>query len=393
TARDVVYSLRRLSATEAFDNRLHLDDVADVTAPDDATVVIHARGAKRNLLNSLRSARIVPEGATAASLEAAPDGTGPYRVDEWDPGKSLRLRRYVSYWGTAPALAQVEYRLGQGPDEAAAGVAAGRYGLAQLSSRKAAAVVAGLPRISVVRRESLFVHYLVFDLCRDEDPRCARRRDPFRDPRVRQAIDLAVDRRRLVQALPYPAVAAAEIVPRFVFGFDPRIEVPTHDPDRARDLLRAAGVGPSATMPLLTRRILEPTALVLKSQLALVGLDVAVEALPDKDFFAAQGRREAPLCLDRNACLSGDAGEMLKAFARSGRADPALRAAITRSEEVEDVEDRRGELQALIRRVGQDRALVPLYGSEDVYGFDRSLAWKPRVDGLIRAAEITPAEP
>jgi peptide/nickel transport system substrate-binding protein len=392
TARDVVYSLKRLQANEAFYNRVHLGDVAEVTALEDSTVVIRVGGPKRNLLNSLRSAAIVPEGATETSLESAPDGTGPYRIDAWERGKTLRLRRNTSYWGRAPSLPEVEYRLGQSPDEAAAGLVAGRFGFAQIGSRKAESAVTVLPRVVVLHRESLFVHSLVFDPCPDQDPRCWERSKPFRDRRVRQAFDLAVDRRALVEPLPYDTVPAAEIVPRFVFGFDPGIEPATHDPERARGLLKEAGFGSGIAVRLLTRRILEQTASLLKEQLAVVGIDVAIQALPDAEFFAAEERREAPVYLDRSACSTGDAGEVLKAFARSGRADPDLRSAIAKSEEIEEVGERRMALQGLVRRVTTDLAMVPLYGSQDVYGLDRSLAWKPRMDGLIHAADIGLAE-
>jgi ABC-type transport system substrate-binding protein len=182
-------------------------------------------------------------------------------------------------------------------------------------------------------------------------------------------------------------------VPRFIFGFDPGIELTAHDPERARGLLKEAGFGSGIAVKLLTRRILEQAALLLKRQLAVVGVDLAIEALPDVEFFAAEGRREAPVYLDRSSCGTGDAGEVLKAFARSGRAEPDLRAAIARTDEIEDAGERRLALQALVRRISKDDlAMVPLYGSQDVYGLDRSLAWKPRMDGLIRAADIGVAD-
>jgi hypothetical protein len=36
----------------------------------------------------------------------------------------------------------------------------------------------------------------------------------------------------------------------------------------------------------------------------------------------------------------------------------------------------------------QDLALIPLYADEDIYAVDRSLAWRPRNDGMVLAAEV-----
>ena len=39
-----------------------------------------------------------------------PIGTGPYKIDYWDHGQRLVLRRNDTYWGTEPEFARADYQ-------------------------------------------------------------------------------------------------------------------------------------------------------------------------------------------------------------------------------------------------------------------------------------------
>jgi hypothetical protein len=45
-------------------------------------------------------------------------------------------------------------------------------------------------------------------------------------------------------------------------------------------------------------------------------------------------------------------------------------------------------LQTVVGKAMQDLVLIPLYADEDIYAMDRSLAWRPRNDGMVLAAEV-----
>jgi hypothetical protein len=49
-------------------------------------------------------------------------------------------------------------------------------------------------------------------------------------------------------------------------------------------------------------------------------------------------------------------------------------------------------LREIMRKVADERPLVPIGIVEDVYAIRNGYAWQPREDGDIRAAEITLAE-
>ena len=39
-----------------------------------------------------------------------PIGTGPYKIDDWEPARSCVLKRNDDYWGKKPAFAKAEYQ-------------------------------------------------------------------------------------------------------------------------------------------------------------------------------------------------------------------------------------------------------------------------------------------
>jgi peptide/nickel transport system substrate-binding protein len=400
-AADVVYSYGRLlgSADRDLELRGYLRNISEVHVLDDRTIQIKTLGPARILLNKLSHVPIVPEGATRESLSAAPDGTGPYVVASHTGHEAIALVRNERYWGQPPALRRVELALGRNADEALSGLLAGRYQLVKCDSKRAEAAVAG--RFDVLRRDNVFVKYLAFDLDRDETPFCPVRPNPFKNPLVRRAIQLSIDRQRLGAGLSNYAVPATQPVPRLVFGFNPAIGDVVPDLDEARALLRKAGLPSGFSVVLHARRTLGEAPALLREQLAAVGIDVDVRVLADDAFFELLSRNGATLWINRYGCSSGDASDFLDAVVHSpdpghrfgmsnyGRySNAALDKAIERSGGIEKPEERRNAVQQILAQVMQELVLLPLYSDQDVYVLDRSFSWEPRSDSYVHAAEV-----
>lgn len=400
-AGDVVYSFNRLLRDSSLAMRSYLLSVSEVRAIDADTVQIRTSRPLRNLLNRLSFVLIVPKGSSAATLKASTDGTGPYILVEWMPGQRIRLRRHDGHWGARPALREVDFELGPGTQEAAEGLLAGRYQLVQANSKTLEAIVGASPRHHVIRRDNIYVKFLGFDLSRDVTPFCRVTPNPFRDVRVRRAIHIAIDRPRLVAGLTNYGVPASQPLPRFIFGFDPAILDPASDPDRARSLLKAVGLGGGFEAGLHTRRLFAEAAFLLRDQLAAVGIRLDVHVLPDPEFFEVVNRRGASFWLSRWGCPTGDAGDLLEMYVHStdrlrqfGQmnygeyANAELDVAIEKSAELDSPEERRLAVQQIIREITDELVMVPLYIDQDVYAVERSLSWRPRNDSYIRVAEI-----
>lgn len=103
------------------------------------------------------------------------------------------------------------------------------------------------------------------------------------NPDVRRAISLAIDRKGLAQGLTFGTGQATAQAPlKGTLGYDPTLEdLVSYDPDKARELLKAAGLEGGFTIPVIVPAFIPPTNLLsqaVASQLAEVGITLEITA-------------------------------------------------------------------------------------------------------------------
>jgi len=403
SAEDVVFSLDRLLKSTGLEMTGYLLYIDDVRALDPLTIRIRTTKPLAILLNKLRFISILPKGSAESEIPEHPDGTGPYRVTQWKKGKVLRLERFDGYWGKRAPLSRVTFLLDRGPDAALADALAGKSQLVQANTKKLDPSLRDRPGFRALHRSSIFTKYLGYDLGRDVTPRCPVRPNPFRNPLVREAMNIAIDRNALVEELPYNAVPASQLVPPFIFGFDPKIRKPAFDRVRARDLLRQAGLPDGFPATIQTRKLLADAARLVCEQLKTVGIRLDLEVLPDPEYFSRMDARDTTIHISRFGCLTGDVSDILDNVLHSldparhfgihnyvGYSSPQVDSEIEASAEKQSVNARRDALQQIEDRLMSDLVWIPLFVDQDDYAVDRRFAWQPRNDGIILASEISP---
>ena len=212
-----------------------------------------------------------PWGAGWLSTNSA--SFGSYRLDSITPGEELRLVPNPNWWGSAPDIDLIVVRAI--PD------AAGRLQLLQagevdfadkLTLAQFASVGGELQAIAANGNTTVpLVLNSGFE--------------PFADVRVRQAISLAIDRTALVQG---PMQGSAKEALYQVLSEVPQPPAPgdpaTYDPDGARALLAEAGYGDGLAFTLTINPVRpgpfsEDLAVLMKDQLADVGIDMSIEVM------------------------------------------------------------------------------------------------------------------
>jgi peptide/nickel transport system substrate-binding protein len=401
-AGDAVWSIQRLLRDSSLELSAYASYVSDVRATGPLTFEVRTRDPLSILLNRLRFVFIVPEGSDGAALAGKANGSGPYRLAEWDAGRRLRLLRNERYWGTAPALREVEILLHREPAQAADDLISGGARFAQCNSREAAQRLRAAG-FALVRQPSVSVKYLGFGFgpATIPGPR-GPLPNPFRRREVREAVHLALDRDRLVAGLPGTAVPATQPVPPSVFGFSPKVAPPVHDLERARERLRAAGLDRGFRATLSTRRIVAAAAEQVKQQLAPIGIDLDVQAYDDNEFLDRARRLEFALYVSRLAAVTGDATNLLENGLHtidpergmgvanfSGYSNREIDHAIEESVLLASPGPRRQALEAIMGKLMDDLPWAPLYVDEDVFALSSDLQWTPRRDGFVLAAEIS----
>ncbi|MBI2202927.1 MAG: ABC transporter substrate-binding protein [Candidatus Rokubacteria bacterium] len=253
TADDVVYSLTRLldprvksSAADVFSvvrgaaefRAGRARQVSGFTALDRHTVQIvlsESLGPFVPVL-AIGHAKIVPRDVAEAAGDAfgtRPVGTGPFRFVRWDRGKEIVLAANPDYFDGPPRLGRIVYRIfpGEQLDAMYEEFQRGRLDDTPLPNRDYRRIIAD-PRHVHLKRPTISLRFYGFNT----------RRKPFDDPRVRQAVNHAIDRSAIIDDAFLGRYALARgILPPGTLGFNPRVNGYAYDPQRSRDLLARAG--------------------------------------------------------------------------------------------------------------------------------------------------------
>lgn len=200
-------------------------------------------------------------------------GTGPYVLQAWDRDEQVVLARNENYWGDAPAIDTVVFKVVK---EDGARIVEIESGTVDVAVRVPPADIPRLeanPNIDVVITPGLRTIYIFFNVTEE----------PFDDVRVRQAVNYAVDKQAIVESLFEGAAleSRAPFAPP-IFGYAEQ-EPYTRDVERARALLAEAGVAPGTSVVLYhpTGRYIQDALVAdaVRAQLREVGLEVELRTL------------------------------------------------------------------------------------------------------------------
>lgn len=236
TADDVVFSFERIldpkNASLFVQFLPFLDKVSKV---DDTTVEFRLKYAFALFSQRLAVVRIVPKKIVQADqkkFDALPVGSGPFRLTAASATAGLSFAKFDAYNGPRPAkVAKMTWLLLADPSARVTALQSGRVQAIEAvpylnadELRKAASVEAV---------QSFGLLFLMFN-CKVK---------PFDDVRVRQALHYALDTDKLIKtALLGNAAAATSFLPAGHPDYVKAATVYGYDPDKAKQLLREAGV-------------------------------------------------------------------------------------------------------------------------------------------------------
>ena len=241
---------------------------------------------------------------TRKDIEALPSA-GPYYVTSHVPNRSLVLRRNPNYDGPRPhRLAEIRYTIGVRAERAVAAVEAGRADYVEINPQDltqgapaelvrrlterygARSEAARAGRQQLFTQPSLSVYSFVFNT----------RRAPFTDPRLRQAVSFAMDRRALAAHTGggESGRPTDQFIPPGLPGFEDAAVYPLGGPDleSARRLAggrRRQAVLYTCTLPGCTRH-----GQILKSNLRAIGIELTVRQFTIPEMFERTGNPSEP---------------------------------------------------------------------------------------------------
>jgi peptide/nickel transport system substrate-binding protein len=373
----------------------YIRSITGVTVVDPLTVRIATNGPDPLLpaRMSRYPAYIVPPAYVrqVGSEEFArrPIGTGPYRVTSFVRDEAVVMEANASYWRGAPAIRRVTWRT---IPEATARIAALLTNEVQLIEGVPADQVQLFqrsPDVALVQvRSGGLTIYLGLKTAEA----------PLNDPRVRQALSLAIDRGALVHTLLRDfATATGTQVGAFDFGYM-ATPAPAADPARARALLAEAGFANGFEITMQAPRRYISSAEVGQSiaqQFRAIGVRVNLE-VPEWSVYTQQvpAGRQAPIyMLGWGSTQTLDADAALFAILRTGEpystvSIPALDQLLDESRRTVDPARREQVLHQIQQLTARETPLITLYQEDSLYGRRANVEFAGRADARIPVYDI-----
>jgi len=276
TADDVVYSLERILDPETGSPQAsRFTQITSAEAADATTVVFTLSEPFAPFLSNMPNLFVVPREVVEANgdLQQVAVGTGPFVLVEVVPDTYLRLEANPNYYRpNEPGVAALRYNVVPEASTRAAGLRTGTYHLIPDVDPTTALTLGAAANVTVLEVPGLAYTLLGMNVTRA----------PFDDPRVRAAINVALDREELVEAVFLGnAVAAGPLSGALTDWAVDLASFPCYagDASAARALLAEAGYPDGFAFEILTfgtRRDVSDTAQVVQAQLERAGLSVNV---------------------------------------------------------------------------------------------------------------------
>ncbi len=242
TAQDVAFTYE--SAKKAG-SVLDLTELVAVKAVDDLTVTFELTSPRITFLNTLAVLGIIPAHAYGDDYGRAPIGSGPFRLVSWTEGEQAITEPNPYYYGTKPAFEKVTF-LFTGDDTSYAAARTGQLDVAAVSNALAGGEVPeGMVRLSAKTVDN---RGLTFPMVPDTGKTTATGarigNTVTSDPAIRKAIDIAIDRQALAEAVlngfGRPAYGPADDLP----WDNPDHRLPDANPEEAKRILKDGGWTP-----------------------------------------------------------------------------------------------------------------------------------------------------
>jgi peptide/nickel transport system substrate-binding protein len=286
TARDVKWTFDSLLAGKIRSAKTSTYRFVDrIDATDDFTVLFRMKEPDAALLWNISDGAIgiVPYGS-GSEIASHPIGSGPFKFVSAETDKEVIIERNDDYWGDKAKLARVRFAVV--PDTTTEALEL-RKGTGDLSINSltpdTVLTLEREPFLAIERAPGTEIQYLGFNL-----------RDPIlQDVRVRQAIAYALDRRPMIEYLwRGQAQPARSVLPPQSWAYNGNVPPYDHDPEKARQLLDAAGYPPingvrfHITMKTSTVESTRLMVAVMQQQLREVGIALDIRSFESATFLA-----------------------------------------------------------------------------------------------------------
>lgn len=393
TAADVKYSLERVAKDAKLVEYGNYKQIKEVKIVDDHTVDVITNEAEPVLLSrlsrlgsSMLPSKYIQEKGFDEFLKN-PVGTGPYKFSEWIRDDRVTLVKNNDYFGDKGKWDKLVFRTI--PEEATR-VSELLTGGVDIAVQIPPTDMKRINEVNSTQTSTGPTTRVMMLALRTTS-------GPTADPRVREAIDLAINKKALISSLfeGDGKETLTPIIPGIVGAKPDLFGKSNYNPERAKQLLKEAGYDKGLTINFtgsVGKSLKDKeTSELIAAMLEEVGIKVKLEILESSKFNDK-----------RNAGTTGDM--FLVAYANSmfdaallykrlnpdtGYSNPEVTKLLSDAEKNMNLGEREKQYQQVQDILAKDRPQIYLLQLGASYGVNKRINFTPRIDEITYADEIT----
>ncbi|PID20835.1 ABC transporter substrate-binding protein [Sporosarcina sp. P3] len=254
--------------------------IESVKADGDSTVIITLKRPQAPFLKNLAMSMFAissPEAFEKGDdeYERNPVGTGPFKFVEWKPNETITIEKNEEYWQEGlPKLDRVIFQAIPNNSARLNALLSGEIDLADGINPADGVKIEDHDALQLFERPSMNVGYLGLTVTRE----------PFDKKEVRQAMNYAIDKQSIIDSFfEGRAEVAKNAMPSSISGYNDDVEDYAYDPEKAKELLKEAGLEDGFEMELWAMPVPRPympdgtkVAEAIQSNLADVGIKAKI---------------------------------------------------------------------------------------------------------------------
>lgn len=400
TADDVVYTFNVVNGADAkIATRQNTDWIKNVDKVGDLQVRINLKTPFPAALEYLAGPTPIYPGAyfKKVGLEGfskAPIGTGPYKITAVVPGQGVTMVKNPAYYKDSPVgqpkIGTVKFVVVRDPEARAAQLMTGAIDWIWRVPADQAESMKAMPQISVLSGETMRVGFMSINNA-GNTPGAA----PFKDVRVRQAVNYAINRKGFADSL-----VRGGSQPVYSPCFRTQIGCETakvvkyeYNPTKAKELLAQAGYADGFDTDLWAYRERE-YAEALVGDLRKVGIRARLHFVQYPALRTEQRSGRAALTFQAWGSYSiNDASAFAGNFFKGGpddtAKDPQVIALLQTADASVDKADRLGKYSQALERISKEAMWAPIFSYSTNYAFTKDLKFEAQPDELPRFVQAS----
>jgi len=223
------------------------------------------------------------------NLGENPVGTGPYKFVKWEKGQYLELTTNADYWGDKPKVKNAVYKFVKENSVRASDLIAGGTDIMDGVDTNDVKTLESKGMV-MFKQPGMNINYMGFY--------CDK--GPFKDPELRRAISMAINRQNLIDYL-YLGLAKLPntMLPDFVPGYSKTAKAIDYNPEEAKKILAKLGKS-NLEISVITYSNPRPynpvngekLAAAIQAELAKIGVKMTIKSYPWKEYREALKQEE-----------------------------------------------------------------------------------------------------